>query len=84
MIGYALKKSVDIDSRIQELMIYKNYKEISVKEAIQKMESALLTSCKSGKIHDCSGECEGFSQYPQVYGAYPWSIGPGTRMLLTK
>lgn len=36
----------------------------------------LLTCEKDGKIYNCSGECLGFSQYPQVYGAYPWSLGP--------
>lgn len=34
-----------------------------------------------GKIQACSGECLGFGQYPQVYGAYPWSLGPGLAVL---
>ena len=84
MIGYALKKSVSIDGRMQKLKVQNCSGEISIKEVIQKLEAALLTSCKNGKIYDCSGECEGFSQYPQVYGAYPWSLGPGARMLLMK
>lgn len=84
MIGYALKKSVSVGIIKQELSICNQGREINLKKAIQKMEAALLTSCKNGKIYDCSGECEGFSQYPQVYGAYPWSLGPGARMLLMK
>lgn len=42
------------------------------------LQSAIgfLCGCeKDGKIYQCLGECQGFSQYPQVYGAYPWSLG---------
>lgn len=42
-----------------------------------------LAGCeKEGRIYRCSGECMGFSQYPQVYGAYPWSLGPAMDVLL--
>ena len=37
---------------------------------------ALLSSVKEGKIYGALAECQGFSMYPQVYGAYPWSLGP--------
>lgn len=37
---------------------------------------ALLGMVQEGKITGCLGECQGFSMYPQVYGAYPWSLGP--------
>lgn len=36
---------------------------------------AIQRSTKGGRVYDCSGECEGFSQYPQHYSAYPWSLG---------
>lgn len=42
----------------------------------------LSQSEKDGKIYHCSRECLGFSQYPQVYGAYPWSLGPSLSVLL--
>lgn len=32
-------------------------------------------SVRNGKVYNCSGECEGFGQYPQRYGAYPWALG---------
>ena len=57
---------------------------MSVKEAMDRMERALFLSFEKGRIMDCSGECEGFSRYPQVYGSYPWSNGPGLRFLLEK
>lgn len=37
---------------------------------------ALLGSVKEGKIYGALAECQGFSMYPQVYGAYPWALGP--------
>lgn len=37
---------------------------------------ALERSVRDGRVYRCSGECEGFSRYPQCYGAYPWSLGP--------
>lgn len=53
-------------------------------EQLKKLEKAILASVKQGKIYDCSGECEGFGRYPQIYGAYPWSLGPGLRFLLER
>lgn len=43
---------------------------------------ALLSSVKNGKIHGCLAECLGFSMYPQVYGAYPWSLGPAISLFV--
>lgn len=42
---------------------------------------ALERSVREGLVYQCSGECEGFSQYPQRYGAYPWSLGPALEAL---
>lgn len=42
---------------------------------------ALERSVKDGRVYHCSGECEGFSRYPQRYGAYPWSLGPALETL---
>ncbi len=36
---------------------------------------------KDGRIYHCLGECMGFSQYPQVYGAYPWSLGTALEVM---
>lgn len=36
---------------------------------------ALLQMVTEGKIYECLAECQGFSLYPQIYGAYPWSLG---------
>lgn len=44
-------------------------------------KQALEKSVKEGRVYDCSGECEGFSCYPQRYGAYPWSLGPALAVL---
>ena len=45
-------------------------------QALQAGRTAVEKSVRDGRVYDCSGECEGFGQYPQRYGAYPWSLGP--------
>lgn len=83
MVGYALEKGkVYLNwEKNQKFFVWNEDKksELSMEEVLQRMEKALLKSCKNRKIYDCSGECEGFSQYPQVYGTYPWSLGPAVR-----
>lgn len=41
---------------------------------------AIRKSIKGGRVYDCSGECEGFSQYPQRYGAYPWALAAALKL----
>ena len=73
MVAYAVQKGSNLG------VLSEDYE-----EALIRMEAAILSSVREGKIYDCSGECEGFSQYPQIYGAYPWSLGPGLRFLLER
>ena len=84
MIGYAIQKMMQYESIYEKQNAKKDTrtKDITYEDVIASIKSALISSCKNGKIYDCSGECEGFSQYPQVYGAYPWSLGPGVRFLI--
>lgn len=84
MIGYAMQKAVEYKETDAEetgngniTVNSKKYKNL-----IANIKAAIISSCKNGKIYDCSGECEGFSQYPQVYDAYPWSLGSGVRLLI--
>lgn len=91
MIGYALQKAINLGivQAKDEIAIKSRYRtlnktKITFQNSAKVMEQAILLSVKQGKILDCSGECEGFSQYPQVYGAYPWSLGPGMRFLLMR
>ena len=100
MIGYAMKKGTLVlgeqqeklccmeqevqDKRVGRQTAHSDEENNEITETIKEIKSALRNSCKNGKIRDCSGECEGFSQYPQVYGAYPWSLGPGLRLFLMK
>ncbi len=48
-------------------------------ELCEKREDALKKICKfcssSKSVTQCSAECEGFAQYPQRYGSYPWGLG---------
>lgn len=45
-------------------------------QALRAGRHAIHRSVRDGRVYDCSGECEGFGQYPQRYGAYPWALGP--------
>ncbi|MDD7027056.1 MAG: glycoside hydrolase family 88 protein [Lachnospiraceae bacterium] len=73
MIAYAVQKGIAVGALTE-----------GYEKQLIGMEQAILKSVKEGRIYDCSGECEGFSQYPQIYGAYPWSLGPGLRFLLLR
>lgn len=66
MICAALKQGI-------ELGILKEQK---YGQALQAGSSALERAVRNGRVYQCSGECEGFGQYPQRYGAYPWALGP--------
>ncbi len=46
------------------------------KSRMQRGREALKGMIKEGKLYDALAECQGFSMYPQIYGAYPWSLGP--------
>ena len=65
MILYAIARSLDTKVLIG---IHKS--------RMMRGREALWNSVKEGKIYGCLAECHGFSMYPQVYGAYPWSLGP--------
>lgn len=46
------------------------------KSRMMRGREALFGMVREGKLDHCLAECQGFSMYPQVYGAYPWSLGP--------
>lgn len=54
---------------------------VTYEKAFRAGRLALERSVREGRVYHCSGECEGFSQYPQRYGAYPWSLGPALEVL---
>lgn len=52
------------------------------KSRMMRGREALWNSVKDGQIFGCLAECLGFSLYPQVYGAYPWSLGPALSLFV--
>lgn len=66
MICAALKRGIELD-----ILTDPKYG-----QALQTGRNAVYRSVRDGRVYDCSGECEGFGQYPQRYGAYPWALGP--------
>lgn len=71
MILYAIAKSLDANVLIG---IHKS--------RMIRGSEALKNSVKEGKIYGCLAECQGFGMYPQIYGAYPWSLGPALSLLV--
>ncbi len=65
MIGYSLCKAMLLN------ILGKEYS-----EKIDKITKALDNLTINGKVNEASGECGGFSVYPQKYDSYPWSIAP--------
>ena len=52
--------------------------------ALSRLAATLQTSIQKGYVTDCSGECKGFAEYPQVYGIYPWGSGSALAFLAGK
>lgn len=49
--------------------------------ALSRLTVIMQTSIRDGRVTDCSGECKGFAEYPQVYGTYPWGSGSALAFL---
>lgn len=49
--------------------------------ALSRLTAIMQTSIRDGRVTDCSGECKGFAEYPQVYGTYPWGSGSALAFL---
>ena len=71
MILYAIARSLDTKVLIG---IHKS--------RMMRGREALWNSVKEGKIYGCLAESQGFGIYPQVYGAYPWSLGPALSLFV--
>lgn len=52
--------------------------------ALRRLAATMQTSIQKGYVTDCSGECKGFAEYPQVYGTYPWGSGSTLAFLAGK
>lgn len=66
---------------VQEGMKFGHLAGANYESALSAGKHALEKSVRDGRVYDCSGECEGFSCYPQRYGAYLWSLGPALEVL---
>lgn len=71
MILYAIARSLDTKVLIG---IHKS--------RMVRGREALWNSVKDGQIYGALAECQGFCMYPQVYGAYPWSLGPALSLFV--
>jgi len=73
MINYAMFKAIKLGIISKK---YVNNVDLSI--------NYLLSVTKKGFVMDCSAECKGLGQYPQLYDWYPWSQGLTTALLSLK
>lgn len=66
MVCAALKEGIEL-----KILVGEEYR-----QAFLRGRESLEQFVRDGRVYGCSGECEGFGQYPQRYDAYPWSLGP--------
>lgn len=83
MLGAGLRKLLDrMDSdevvSTESEIIQQNHKDLQ--NCFERLVLALESCRKEGKVMESSAECIDFAQYPQVYGSYPWSVGPYLRI----
>lgn len=87
MMGIGLRRLLDrnISREVfegKDGLKYLTYK--MLQECFGKLELALGNCVKNGKVMEASAECIDFAQYPQIYGSYPWSVGPYLRLLASR
>ena len=82
-------KEGSVDTSASAMIIYaiaKGLKEdilIGIhKSRMLKGRQGIAASIKEGKVYGCLAECQGFGLYPQIYGAYPWSLGPALSLFV--
>ena len=69
---------------LQEGIRIGQFTEEKYRQALASGHAAIENAAKDGLVYQCSGECEGFGRYPQIYGTYPWSLGPALLLLAEK
>ena len=52
-----------------------------LEQCIWKGTKTLYKNTIDGNVVNCSGECQGFGMYPQIYGTYPWAQGMALALL---
>ncbi len=52
-----------------------------IRECIDKGITGIKKEVKGGKVFNASAECLDIGVHPQIYGAYPWSLGPSLSLM---
>lgn len=81
MIGTALLTGVKQGLLSDEKNAPQSGTQEKVRIALTGLKKRTDSSVEDGVVKDCSGECRGFAEYPQVYGSYPWGTGSVLRFL---
>lgn len=74
MICYAMKIGLDRPE-------FNKSEQEKLEKSICNGVKSLYKNTKDGNVVNCSGECQGFGMYPQIYGTYPWAQGMALALL---
>lgn len=78
-----------VDTSATAMILYAISKSLETKVLIGIHKSRMLRGLEAlqnivtdGEVPNALAECQGFSMYPQVYGSYPWSLGPSLSLFV--
>ena len=82
-------KEGPVDTSATAMILYAISKSLDTKVLIGIHKSRMLRGLEAlqnivtdGEVPNALAECQGFGMYPQVYGAYPWSLGPALSLFV--
>lgn len=82
-------KEGPVDTSATAMILYAISRSLNTKVLIGIHKSRMLRGLEAlqsivtdGEVPNALAECQGFSMYPQVYGSYPWSLGPAISLFV--
>lgn len=82
-------KEGPVDTSATAMILYAISRSLNTKVLIGIHKSRMLRGLEAlqsivtdGEVPNALAECQGFSMYPQVYGSYPWSLGPALSLFV--
>ncbi len=75
-----LSQDTLIQDSLQQGSLRQDCLQLRAEEAVLRAARFLRSCTRNGRVGASSAECEGFAQYPQRYGNYPWADGPALRL----
>ena len=87
--GQLPAKEGPVDTSATAMILYAISRSLNTKVLIGIHKSRMLRGLEAlqsivtdGEVPNALAECQGFGMYPQVYGGYPWSLGPALSLFV--